>query len=163
MPKRAIRAEKTTFAQKKCKKGVDRFGGQRYNHPVLKKEIFLSSSMAEHSAVNRRVVGSSPTWGARNMRPILNRAFFFFSFLNSSSDSFLADLRRASGAPDKQKNGAPCSAPPTLKFSRCFRRNTGADSPPDARARPWRCPRAKRGRSAPAARPQTERAPDRPR
>ena len=25
---------------------------------------FLSSSMAEHSAVNRRVVGSSPTWGA---------------------------------------------------------------------------------------------------
>ena len=40
---------------------------------------FLSSSMAEHSAVNRRVVGSSPTWGARNMRPILNRAFFFFS------------------------------------------------------------------------------------
>ena len=26
--------------------------------------IFLSSSMAEHSAVNRRVVGSSPTWGA---------------------------------------------------------------------------------------------------
>ena len=29
--------------------------------------IFLSSSMAEHSAVNRRVVGSSPTWGA--LRP----------------------------------------------------------------------------------------------
>ena len=27
-------------------------------------KIFLSSSMAEHSAVNRRVVGSSPTWGA---------------------------------------------------------------------------------------------------
>ena len=27
---------------------------------------FLSSSMAEHSAVNRRVVGSSPTWGARD-------------------------------------------------------------------------------------------------
>ena len=26
--------------------------------------LFLSSSMAEHSAVNRRVVGSSPTWGA---------------------------------------------------------------------------------------------------
>ena len=26
--------------------------------------IFLSSSMAEHSAVNRRVVGSSPTSGA---------------------------------------------------------------------------------------------------
>ena len=30
----------------------------------LPDSIFLSSSMAEHSAVNRRVVGSSPTWGA---------------------------------------------------------------------------------------------------
>ena len=29
--------------------------------------IFLSSSMAEHSAVNRRVVGSSPTWGAKTL------------------------------------------------------------------------------------------------
>ena len=26
--------------------------------------LFLNSSMVEHSAVNRRVVGSSPTWGA---------------------------------------------------------------------------------------------------
>ena len=26
--------------------------------------LFLSSSMAEHPAVNRVVVGSSPTWGA---------------------------------------------------------------------------------------------------
>ena len=31
----------------------------------LRFPIFLSSSMAEHSAVNRVVVGSSPTWGAR--------------------------------------------------------------------------------------------------
>ena len=30
----------------------------------LPESIFLSSSMAEHSAVNRVVVGSSPTWGA---------------------------------------------------------------------------------------------------
>ena len=30
----------------------------------LQQSIFLSSSMAEHSAVNRVVVGSSPTWGA---------------------------------------------------------------------------------------------------
>ena len=29
----------------------------------LQRSIFLSSSMAEHSAVNRVVVGSSPTWG----------------------------------------------------------------------------------------------------
>ena len=33
--------------------------------------IFLSSSMAEHSAVNRRVVGSSPTWGAKRKQPSL--------------------------------------------------------------------------------------------
>ena len=30
----------------------------------LPDSIILSSSMAEHSAVNRVVVGSSPTWGA---------------------------------------------------------------------------------------------------
>ena len=27
--------------------------------------LFLSSSTVEHSAVNRRVVGSNPTWGAK--------------------------------------------------------------------------------------------------
>ena len=31
----------------------------------LPASIFLSSSMAEHPAVNRVVVGSSPTWGAQ--------------------------------------------------------------------------------------------------
>ena len=30
--------------------------------------IFLNSSMAEHSAVNRRVVGSSPTWGVKKKK-----------------------------------------------------------------------------------------------
>ena len=34
----------------------------------LPDSIFLSSSMAEHSAVNRVVVGSSPTWGATSER-----------------------------------------------------------------------------------------------
>ena len=34
--------------------------GLGYNNP----RTVLSSSLAEHSAVNRRVVGSSPTWGA---------------------------------------------------------------------------------------------------
>ena len=48
MLKRAIRAEKTTFAQKKCKKGVDRFGRQRYNHPVLKKRY---SSVAQWQSI----------------------------------------------------------------------------------------------------------------
>src|SRR6266571_3828276 len=35
--------------------------------------IFRSSSMAEHSAVNRRVVGSSPTCGAKFVRKIARR------------------------------------------------------------------------------------------
>ena len=41
----------------------------------LPDSIFLSSSMAEHSAVNRVVVGSSPTWGAENQADAL---FSFF-------------------------------------------------------------------------------------
>ena len=45
---------------------IDKHSNLRYNNIVVD-ETFLSSSMAEHSAVNRRVVGSSPTWGARNM------------------------------------------------------------------------------------------------
>ena len=39
--------------------------------------IFLSSSMAEHSAVNRRVVGSSPTWGASFSPVLCVRPVFF--------------------------------------------------------------------------------------
>ena len=42
---------------------IDKHPDLRYNNIVVD-ETFLSSSMAEHSAVNRRVVGSSPTWGA---------------------------------------------------------------------------------------------------
>ena len=39
--------------------------------------IFLSSSMAEHSAVNRRVVGSSPTWGATKKHLRLQVLFYY--------------------------------------------------------------------------------------
>ena len=35
-----------------------------YNSSCALKMIFLSSSAVEHPAVNRRVVGSNPTWGA---------------------------------------------------------------------------------------------------
>ena len=38
---------------------------------------FLSSSMAEHSAVNRRVVSSSLTWGAKEKRPSFDGRFSF--------------------------------------------------------------------------------------
>jgi hypothetical protein len=34
-----------------------------YTHEHNQRETFLSSSMVEHAAVNRRVVGSNPTWG----------------------------------------------------------------------------------------------------
>ena len=45
--------------------------------------IFLSSSMAEHSAVNRVVVGSSPTWGAKEFRTHKCAEFFLFPFHSS--------------------------------------------------------------------------------
>ena len=38
----------------------------------------------EHAAVNRRVVGSSPTWGARK-RDTEMYLFLFYIFLRSSS------------------------------------------------------------------------------
>ena len=38
--------------------------------------IFLDSSMVEHSAVNRVVVGSSPTRGAKNKWHALAHEFF---------------------------------------------------------------------------------------
>ena len=43
---------------------------------ILRFPIFLSSSMAEHSAVNRVVVGSSPTWGA--IPPQFRGGFLFY-------------------------------------------------------------------------------------
>ena len=45
--------------------------------------LFLSSSMAEHPAVNRVVVGSSPTWGA-NHHPCLYKAWVIFHFMAGS-------------------------------------------------------------------------------
>ena len=44
----------------------------------LQQSIFLSSSMAEHSAVNRVVVGSSPTWGAVYLTTRLYRTGCYF-------------------------------------------------------------------------------------
>ena len=49
----------------------------------LRFPIFLSSSMAEHSAVNRVVVGSSPTWGAKKFRTRKCAEFFLFPFHSS--------------------------------------------------------------------------------
>ena len=43
----------------------------------LQQSIFLSSSMAEHSAVNRVVVGSSPTWGAEALLQVVTTLFSY--------------------------------------------------------------------------------------
>ena len=50
-------------------------------------ELFLGSSMAEHSAVNRRVVGSSPTRGAilkKKANCLLFLLFIFCRIIGSS-------------------------------------------------------------------------------
>ena len=38
--------------------------------------VILDSSMVEHSAVNRRVVGSSPTRGVKKRKPAMNKLPF---------------------------------------------------------------------------------------
>ena len=45
---------------------------------LLRKDIFLDSSMVEHSAVNRVVVGSSPTRGAVRMGVMYSRIHSYF-------------------------------------------------------------------------------------
>ena len=52
------------------------------------RQTFLGSSMAEHSAVNRRVVGSSPTRGAIKInRPGSNfLAYFILTIHNRCPD-----------------------------------------------------------------------------
>ena len=48
--------------------------------------MLLSSSMVEHSAVNRRVVGSNPTWGAKVS---YCNHWLFPSSLRTADDSFV--------------------------------------------------------------------------
>ena len=55
-------------------------------------EIFLLSSMVEHAAVNRGVVGSSPTGGAKKA------ATWRGGFLFRIPDGPLAQLVRAAGS-----------------------------------------------------------------
>ena len=54
--------------------------------PAFSVKPELCSSIAqlvEHAAVNRRVVGSSPTWGART-KPVERRFYGLFVFLKCS-------------------------------------------------------------------------------
>ena len=59
----------------------------------LQRSIFLSSSMAEHSAVNRVVVGSSPTWGAEASLQVVTALFFIFATAHYEAENhrFLPD------------------------------------------------------------------------
>ena len=70
-------------------------------YAVLKAHAFviLDSSMVEHSAVNRRVVGSSPTGGATKGEPPSEKvaAHFFYSESQRRLGP-LAQLVRADGS-----------------------------------------------------------------
>ena len=48
---------------------------QQWN--LLAHRMILSSSAVEHPAVNRRVVGSNPTWGAKAKQALVIRCLFF--------------------------------------------------------------------------------------
>ena len=49
-------------------------------------EIFLGSSTVEHPAVNRRVVGSNPTRGAKTFPALWHFAEGLFVFINYFSE-----------------------------------------------------------------------------
>ena len=57
---------------------VQNMDDSRWGHPYIYSSI---AQLAEHAAVNRRVVGSSPTWGANSKRGCIVRYFpSFFSY-----------------------------------------------------------------------------------
>ena len=64
---------------------------------LLRKDIFLDSSMVEHSAVNRVVVGSSPTRGVffflgSMVKRLRHRPFTAVTRVRFPSGSFIADV-----------------------------------------------------------------------
>ncbi len=50
--------------------------------------IFRGSSMVEHATVNRRVVGSSPSRGAKKRKTLYHKVDFLF-FISSSQDMII--------------------------------------------------------------------------
>ena len=96
-----------------------------------RRNLFLSSSMAEHSAVNRRVVGSSPTWGARNAALT---AAFFCAFFDRSS---VPDATGRSNYSQISPNCSIASSQVTLRSLTAFSlivsryRNVGGFHPPN--------------------------------
>ena len=49
---------------------------QTYGIIIITKKI-LSSSVVEHPAVNRMVVGSNPTWGAYQFNNLNKKIYYF--------------------------------------------------------------------------------------
>ena len=50
--------------------------------------------MAEHSAVNRRVVGSSPTWGVKTKEQVIDLLFVFTFKFRHEQQTFIEQLNR---------------------------------------------------------------------
>ena len=59
--------------------------------------IFLDSSAVEHSAVNRRVVGSNPTRGVENCKRLLTVLSFHRKFRRNCIDDIYPDTIRGVG------------------------------------------------------------------
>ena len=86
--------EATTFNinQKKAKEGLYLKKTVLYCEPISRNNadsIFRGSSMVEHATVNRRVVGSSPSRGARKRNSLTKVSFLFFCFIQILSLLFL--------------------------------------------------------------------------
>ena len=61
---------------------VQNMDDSRWGHPYIYSSI---AQLAEHAAVNRRVVGSSPTWGANSKRGLYRKILPLFLFLQMGS------------------------------------------------------------------------------
>ncbi len=83
--------------------------------------IFLSSSMAEHSAVNRRVVSSSLTWGATSERVTLV-PIFICNKNRSHAPQFLLTAKKPGSAPGQKTFARPAPRFFALRLPTTFSR-----------------------------------------
>ena len=81
-----VEATTLNINQKKAKEGLYLKKTVLYYQPISRNNadsIFRGSSMVEHATVNRRVVGSSPSRGAKKGRYFERRSSFFYFVLFS--------------------------------------------------------------------------------
>ena len=92
---------------------------------------FLSSSMAEHSAVNRRVVSSSLTWGAKEKRPSCDGRFSFSCTaaynprLTAAAENLCGAERQQCGIQRGGSAGETGRKAHSARFSTMFHHGTG--------------------------------------